>query len=309
VRATVAICTRNRGRALARTLDSLATMQLPLPSSWEVLVVDNGSTDDTASVIQRFADVLPLRAEIEPRVGLSHARNAAARVAGGEYLLWLDDDVLVSAEWIRAYLDAFEQWPDASFFGGPITPQFDGTPPRWLLDALPNIGNAYAALDLGDAPIPLTRDTLPFGANFAVRALEQRRHAFDPELGRRGNALSAGEEWQVLQELLEEGATGRWVPGAGVRHVIPVERQTVRYLRQYYRSNGASLARVRSTKGEPMLFGRPRWAWREAVSQELAYRVRRLYAPADAWSVHLRRASVAWGLLDARAGKHAHSSS
>jgi glycosyltransferase involved in cell wall biosynthesis len=294
---TVAICTRNRCRALERTLGSVAAIESPPSLSWELLVVDNGSEDGTAKSVSSFAQQLPLRMLVESRVGLSHARNAAITAARGEYIVWIDDDVLVDPGWLRAYHDAFRSCPDVAFFGGPIVPELEGTPPSWLLAALPHIDNAYAARDLGRAPVSLTADTLPFGANFVVRTEDQRRHPFDPELGRRDDRLSAGEEWDVLQRLLAEGASGRWVPGARVRHVISAERQSVRYLRRYYLGNGISLARTRSTAGEKTLFGRPRWVWREALSQELAYRLRRLYAPAEVWSVHLRRASVAWGLL------------
>lgn len=294
---TVAICTRNRARALERTLRSLAAAAVPPSLSWEVLVVDNSSADETPRVIANASDALPVRAVDERQIGLSHARNAAIREARGDYIVWIDDDVLVDAQWLRAYHDAFRARPEIAFFGGPIVPTFEGSPPAWLRLALPRVDNAYAARDLGAAPVALTRDTLPFGANFAVRSDVQRRYPFDPALGRRGTALSAGEEWAVLEAMLAGGESGQWVPGARVEHVISAERQSVRYLRRYYVENGMSLALTRRAPGERVLFGRPRWAWREAVLQELAYRVRRAYAPADVWSVHLRRASLAWGLL------------
>jgi len=294
---TVAICTRNRSRALERTLRSLAAAAVPPSLSWEVLVVDNSSADETPRVIANASDALLVRAVDERQIGLSHARNAAIREARGDYIVWIDDDVLVDAQWLRAYHDAFRARPEIAFFGGPIVPTFEGSPPAWLRLALPRVDNAYAARDLGAAPVALTRDTLPFGANFAVRSDVQRRYPFDPALGRRGTALSAGEEWAVLEAMLAGGESGQWVPGARVEHVISAERQSVRYLRRYYVENGMSLALTRRAPGERVLFGRPRWAWREAVLQELAYRVRRAYAPADVWSVHLRRASLAWGLL------------
>jgi glycosyltransferase involved in cell wall biosynthesis len=305
---TVAICTRNRCRALERTLRSLTAVVVPPSLSWEVLVVDNGSEDETAPVIASASGRLPLRRVEEPRMGLSHARNAAIAAARGEYILWIDDDVLVDREWLSAYHDAFRTWPDAAFFGGPIAPTFEGVPPRWLQLALPNVDNAYAARDLGNTPVAITRDSLPFGANFVIRTDVQRRYPYDPELGRRDKALSAGEEWAVLEAVLAGGASGRWVPRARVQHVIPAERQSVRYLRRYYMENGMSLALTRNAPGERTLFGRPRWAWREAVLHELAYRVRRAYAPADVWSVHLRRASVAWGLLRAPVRAHPYHS-
>lgn len=294
---TVAICTRNRCDALERTLRSLAAIVVPSDSSWEIIVVDNASSDATPDVVASFETTLPVRRVMEARVGLSHARNAAVAASRGEYILWIDDDVLVDTGWLAAYHDAFHQWPEAAFFGGPIVPLFEGDSPAWLEGALPHIGNAYAALDLGDLPIALTESTLPFGANLVVRSAEQRECAYDPALGRRGTLLYAGEEWAVLQELLKRGASGRWVPGARVRHVIPAARQSVRYLRRYYVGNGSSLAHHRHVEGEAMLFGRPRWAWREAVTQEAAYRLRRLYSPSSVWSPHLKRASIAWGLL------------
>jgi glucosyl-dolichyl phosphate glucuronosyltransferase len=300
MRLTVAICTHNRSKLLARTLESLTRVAVPPGATWEVVVVDNASTDATPATIRRFETSLPLRPVMEPRTGLSHARNAAIDAAGGEYIIWIDDDVIVDRRWMAAYREAFSRWPTASFFGGPIVPLFEGAPPSWLGRAMRHVGAAYAALDLGRDPRVFDEETLPYGANLVIRLADQRRHLYDARLGRKGSTLLAGEEWAVLHALLAEGATGRWVPGAKVHHVIPPGRQTIRYLRRYYRSNGASQALVSSATGERQLFGRPRWAWREAVAQELAYRLRRLYAPPDVWSEHLKRSAFAWGLLRPR---------
>lgn len=294
---TVAICTHNRDALLRRTLESLSQMTGAADVSWEVIVVDNASTDDTPSMIADFRDSLPLRPVYEPATGLSHARNAAVREATGDYILWIDDDVIVDRGWLSAYADAFARWPDAAFFGGPIVPLFEGQPPPWLPRAMRHVGNAYAALDFGPEPRVLGAGALPYGANLVIRLSDQRRHPYDVRLGRTGTRLLAGEEWAVLHSLLAEGASGRWVPGARVHHIIPPSRQTIRFLRRYYMGNGASDAIMRAHDGERRLFGRPRWAWREAVSQEVAYRLRRLYASPEVWSEHLRRSSVAWGLL------------
>ena len=287
---TVAICTRNRCASLGNTLASLARLRVPDGVSWDVLVADNGSRDATASTIARFAQALPISALDVPEVGKSNALNAAMQRASGEFALWIDDDVVVDTDWLLAYHSAFRSWPSAAFFGGPISPVFEGRRPAWLTGALQHVGNAYAALDLGPEMIPLGTDALPFGANWAVRLSEQRRHPYDPRLGPRGESQFYGEEWAVMQALLATGASGRWVPAARVQHVIPQARQTIRYLRRYYTGNGRSLALVRRHDNETVLFGRPRWLWREAFAQELAYQVRRLYARPDQWSEHLRRA-------------------
>src|SRR5690606_2409380 len=104
---TVAICTWNRSFLLARTLEQLGALIVPPGLRWELLVVDNASSDDTSQVLQGYLGRLPLRVVREERPGLSNARNAAIRAARGEYIIWTDDDVLVAPGWLAAYSDAF----------------------------------------------------------------------------------------------------------------------------------------------------------------------------------------------------------
>src|SRR5207344_1151016 len=111
---TVAICTRNRCAALGRTLETITRIIVPDGVSWELIVADNGSDDAIASTLEHFARVLPLRAIDAPTVGKSHALNAAMDAARGEYVLWIDDDVLVDPMWMQAYHDAFMRWPDVA---------------------------------------------------------------------------------------------------------------------------------------------------------------------------------------------------
>ena len=178
-----------------------------------------------------------------------------------------------------------------------MIPVFEGSRPPWLSGALRHFGNVYAAVDYGEQPVTLEADRLPYGANMATRTAAQRQHPYDPRLGRRGYQLFAGEEWGVFSSMMASGLTGRWVPRARVQHVIPPERQTLRYVRAYYVGNGASWAAVQVPTGVSTAFGRPRWVWREAILGEARYRLRRLYAPSEVWSEDLKRASTAWGML------------
>src|SRR4051812_43770347 len=119
---TLAICTRNRAAALRRTLDSLALMEFPAGTQCEIVVVDNGSSDDTASVIESFMGRLPLRHDVEPTPGVSHARNRAVAMAKGKFIVWTDDDVVADRQWLSAYVSAFRRWPETDLFGGKILP-------------------------------------------------------------------------------------------------------------------------------------------------------------------------------------------
>ena len=271
---TVAICTRNRCEMLRQSLERMRALQIPAMTDWEILVVDNGSTDRTGDVVSDFTSRLPIRCVPEPRGGLSHARNRAVADAKGKYILWTDDDVLVDREWLSAYRLAFASAPDASLFGGPISAAFDGTPPAWLAQTLPRIGGVFALRDLGGEPVPLRAEgrVVPFGANYAVRTAEQRRYAYRTELGRQPrNTAIVGEEVDVMVRMLDAGATGWWVPGARVQHRIPRERQTIRYLRRQLAGYGQYLA-WQEAQREHRAAGDTLRAVRRGVVAELRYR-------------------------------------
>jgi glycosyltransferase involved in cell wall biosynthesis len=129
---SVVVCTYNRERLLQGALEQMCRLHVPEGVEWELLVVDNGSTDGTDLVIDTFAGRLPLRKLREDRPGKSFALNHAVAGARGAYLVFTDDDVLVGPNWLAAYAAAFQQWPGDAVFGGPIAALFEGTPPRWL---------------------------------------------------------------------------------------------------------------------------------------------------------------------------------
>ncbi len=122
---TVAICTWNRARLLDETLSRFRSVRVPAGLDWELLVVNNRSTDDTDEVLKKYESALPLRRLFEPQQGLSHARNCAIAAAQGELLLWTDDDVLVDADWLGQLVRAANSHPTAAYFGGPIDPWFE----------------------------------------------------------------------------------------------------------------------------------------------------------------------------------------
>ena len=300
MRLTVVICTWNRAALLRQTLASISQLRVPDGVQWELLVVNNNSTDETEQAIASWAGRLPLRMLVEPRPGKSHALNRAVRDAAGDYILFTDDDVLVSPDWIQAYCEAFRADPDAAVFGGPIVPWFAGDPPAWLVRTFRQIEYAYAALDLGDAPVQFGGHDVPFGANMALRAREQRGYQYNPELGPRPGSGLRGEEITLVKAMLAAGARGWWVPGARVRHYIPPERQTTAHVREWYRGWGNYLARTEPRPPGPRLFGRPLWLWREVLGAELRYRVGRVLSPPEVWVEALKQAGTARGRFAGR---------
>jgi glycosyltransferase involved in cell wall biosynthesis len=273
-------------------------LSVPEGVTWELLVIDNGSTDNTADVVARHQQLLPIRRLVESTPGKSHALNRAAQAATGDYLLFTDDDVLVDVDWLSAYVRAFRRHPEAAVFGGPIVPWFEGDPPDWLVRTFHQVEYAFAALDLGTEPIPLVSPAVPFGANMAMRAAEQRRYPYDPGLGPQPGGTIRGEETTLIKQMLAEGASGWWVPEARVRHYVPRARQTLAYIREWYRGWGEFVAYFHPRPpGRVFVLGVPSWLWLEALGAELGFRVRRHTAAPERWIEDLKRASTAWGRL------------
>jgi glycosyltransferase involved in cell wall biosynthesis len=291
---TVVICTWNRCELLRQTLERMTRLSLPSGLEWELVVVNNRSTDATDEVLGSFRDRLPLRRVFEERPGQSNARNTAIREARGEYIVWTDDDVMVDPGWLIAYAAAFARWPRATFFGGPIEPWFEGEPPAWLRAGIQRVEAAYAVLDLGTDPVPLSASTFPYGANMAVRRQVYDKVRYDPGLGLRPGSAMRSEEMALVRHLADAGEEGWWVPAARVTHFIPKARQTIAYLREYYFGWGEYLGRA-SAPVRPSLLGRPLWLWREMVVSEVRYQLWRAARTSERWLEELKAASVARG--------------
>ena len=290
-------------------LASLVEARRPRSAGWEVVVVDNGcGEDDTSDVCRRFERSLPLRRISEPRVGLSHARNAAVRDVQGDCILWTDDDVTIGADWLTAYEAAIANDPATTFFGGTVLPRFEGRPPAWLTEGMAVFASSYAGRQPSpdDGPLDAATVELPFGANFWADPHEaQRRHAYDGALGRQpGRFLIGGEEIALMRQLLSEGARGRWVPAAEVEHWIGPDRQTIAYLRAYWGGQGWVAMLQASQRGEPApgLLAQIRAVFRT----ELDYRVARRRGDRSAEARALIVAATARGSLAYRYWRPAH---
>jgi glycosyltransferase involved in cell wall biosynthesis len=291
---TVAVCTWNRCALLAKTLEQMTRLVIPPEVTWELLVVNNRSTDSTDEVITSYEGRLPIRRCWEPTPGLSNARNRALSEATGEYILWTDDDIFVDEGWVVGYARAFRRWPKAAVFGGPIEPLFEGPPPDWIPRVMDHIGPVYGRQTLGDTPVPLAPARVgagPYGGNMAMRRDALLRFPFDPDLGVRHGEYAIGEETEVIRRMLEAGHAGWWTPEAGVRHWVPRSSQTLGYVRRWMVGCGRYIAQDHARRvSRPRLYAR-------MLRHEIRYRVRRPFLAPERWIKDLARASHARGQL------------
>lgn len=240
--ATVVICTRNRAKSLRRTLFHLSIQEDTDLQSWNVIVVNNASEDETSEVIREFSSRLRIREVHELRLGVSHARNCGVLHADSSYIIWADDDVIPSPHWISAYLKAFSKYPELAIFGGQIDAVFEqhDAVPKWLWRNRKALHLMLTVRDPGGSglPIPNARGLLPFTANCAVELAAIRQFAFDPQVGYAPNRKRGGEEMDVFERMLEAGYRGIWLPQAVVSHVLVVERQTREHVQLFYQAVG-----------------------------------------------------------------------
>lgn len=229
---SVVICTHNRAGFLSQAIESV--IDQPLPGD-EILVVDNGSTDDTRELARRFDGRGPLRYVFEEKIGLCHARNTGWRSASGKFVAYLDDDAIASPGWLAAIREAFNMMPSAGVVGGRVDPIWQSERPAWLSD---EIAMSLTIVDWSDKPkvIQDVRVQWLVGANiaFPVSVLAEVG-GFDPRLDRVGtNMLSSGDVF-LQKQIIQRGYACLYYPAMAVRHLVPAGRLTKQwFIRRYY---------------------------------------------------------------------------
>jgi glycosyltransferase involved in cell wall biosynthesis len=270
---TIIVPTYNRSASLGRLLTSLR-MQRRGTVAHEVVVVDNGSTDDTPAVVAMFAgQSTPVRYLRETRRGAASARNAGIRVATGRILAFVDDDLRVAPNWVSSIVATFEKYPDIDCVGGRIEPSWPAPPPRWLTRQ----HWAPLALQVGRGTHPfIDRDhasSCLVTANFACRA-EVFAHVglFAPDFLR-------DEDREFNLRLWAAGKRGRYEDSIVAYADVQPERLTKRYHRAWHAVTGDSHGRLRFREvidrdgrllpkppDVPSYFGSPRYLYRELLT-------------------------------------------
>ena len=268
---SIIIATRNRQPLLARTLQALAQQSWPR-EQFEIVIADNGSTDDTRAAIGAAA-AAPGAPSItylyvgEP--GKSAAVNRALDAARGALLAFTDDDVDPEPQWLERLHAAAEE-TGADFVAGRILPRWEVAPPTWMSPALYGV---LATPDTGNDRLPIepgvSGNVMPIGANMAVRAdVIARVGGLRTDLGKRAGTLRTGEDHEFFLRMLRAGCRGIYEPTAAVRHWVPRERLERRYCRCWLYENGRDVARIEAlhTPSLPRLLGVPRYLWRQAAT-------------------------------------------
>ena len=260
---TVAICTYNGEKRLPEVLNKLReccayTTQLESetkPPAWEIIVIDNNSTDNTANVVKDYqADwpsSYPLKYCFEPQQGQAFARKRAILEAEGEFVGFLDDDNLPTPEWIVAAYSFGKEHPKAGAYGGQIHGDFEVNPPA----EIKSIVTYYLAIvERGAKAHQYTeRGVLPPGAGMVVRKQAWCENV--PKkiffTGRVGKSLMACEDLEVLSYIQNAGWEIWYNPQMHMDHKVPRTRLERDYLISLVRGNGLAKNRIRMLRMKP----------------------------------------------------------
>lgn len=255
LRISAVICTYNRANVLPAAIESLVQQNLA-PSDYEILVVDNASTDATASIVQEgFRHVPHLRYLYEPRLGLSQARNTGWQAAQGQYVAYIDDDAIADRFWLCTIIQTFETLhPCPGCITGKILPIWEIPRPGWLTD---RYLLRLSVQDWSSTPRFLKSDEWIVGANMAFpRAILLASGGFSTSLGRIGKRLLCQEETELRERLEQAGHAAYYHPEILVHHRIPAHRLCPEWFYQAYFWAGVSNA-IADLKRE-----RPSWITR-----------------------------------------------
>lgn len=225
------ICTHNRDIYLGAAIDSLLFQEFV--TEFEVVVVDNASSDRTREVVEQRAQAmheLPLphprvKYVYEPVIGLSVARNTGFRESRGQILAYLDDDAVASQRWLQVLYSAYQSNLNLAIAGGKITLLWATgiVPPRWLS---PGLAGNLGAYDLGENLVYIDNPGLtPRGLNYSIRrSFLEQIGGFDPNLGRVGKNLLSNEELHMTELALQMGWQVAYLPDALVAHNVSPDR-------------------------------------------------------------------------------------
>ncbi|RQW88744.1 MAG: glycosyltransferase [Geobacter sp.] len=242
---SVIIPTRNRAALLYNALESITKQTFPA-TRFEVIIVDNGSTDATAEVCQHFKQRIPnLNYISAPLPGLHNGRHAGLKESIGEILVYADDDIEAMPTWLEAIASSFRD-PMVALVGGKILPKFENQPPEWVAalgkktDSGWSLG-WYSILDFGDTEHEIPHEYV-WGCNFSIRKnVLQQVGGFHPDSFPQEFIKYRGDgETAVSQAIRNLGLKAFYNPKASVYHVVSQNRLTQEYIYQRAHNQGIS---------------------------------------------------------------------
>ena len=246
---TVLFSTFNGATVLKRVLDGYVRQQLG-HASWKVVIVDNGSTDDTKQVLERYGSALPLIVLSQPNPGKNRALNTAVEQIRTDLLILTDDDAVPHPGFLQAWQPVLGAHPAYAVFGGRINPTFEEAPPSWLKASTLPFDVLFAARDLPTGEIAPQEI---FGPNMALKgSMINAGVRFNEAIGPNGadKNYPMGSETELCERLARGGERCFFFAPPQVDHIVRPAQMTLPYIVGRARRSGRGEARRRLLAGD-----------------------------------------------------------
>ncbi|MFV0468293.1 MAG: glycosyltransferase [Dysgonomonas sp.] len=299
-RISVIFCTYNRDKYIFKAIKSIVDQDLD-PSLYEIIIVNNNSTDRTERICQQAIidfNHIDIRLVNEHNQGLSYARNRGIEESRGEIVAFVDDDATAfEPDYLSSIDKFFRDYPDAGACGGPIIPVYEGDKPAWLSHFTEEL--IGGALYRGKKTKPFGNGKFPGGGNSAYKKeIFDIYGLFNVELGRKGTGLIGAEEKDLYDRLRKGNVTFYYLPQMGIYHYISKKKLTVEHFKELTYSIGKS-ERIR-TKGMSEDAYKKRLEaemkkWIASIILFFGYTI--IFAPHKGWKLLQFRWYVTKGLL------------
>lgn len=296
---SVIFCTYNREKYIYNAMKSIAEQDFSR-QDYEVVLVNNNSTDSTESICRQFESdysEVVFRYFVETNQGLSYARNRGVEESRGDILVFVDDDATVFDHYLSSIASFFDSHPEVNACGGPIVPVYEVDKPRWLSHYTEQL--IGGALYEGDKVKPFRNGKYPGGGNSAFRKeVFERYGLFNVELGRKGTGLIGAEEKDLYDRLTRGNEAFYYLPQMGIRHYIPEKKLTGSHFRELTYSIGKS-ERIRTKAVSEKVYRNRLLSeckkWAGSLVLFISYTL--ILSPAKGWKLLQFRWNVTRGLL------------
>jgi glycosyltransferase involved in cell wall biosynthesis len=304
-RASVVLSTYNRGPSLHDALRSILAQDPAVTPSFELIVVDNNSTDDTRAIVETFAAADGrVRYVFERPEGISFARTTGIRAARASIIAFTDDDVRIGSTWLAAIVRAFASHPESAVVGGRVLPVWPATPPAWLTR---DHWAPLALADHGDTAVAVTREN-PVGLIGACTAYRQSVFDevgfFSADMQRVKDTIGSLEDHEFLLRVLRSGHTGLYDPRIVVHAEVQRDRLERHYHRRWHAGHGHFHALLRSEEMERTtvgtLLGVPAHLYRQAAGDVASWLLARAHHDEHRAFIHELRLQFVRGFFQTR---------
>ena len=249
---SVGVCVYNKEKEIPQALQSLAEQTIS-KDLFEIIIVDNNSTDNTESVVKKFIKEHPdlnIKYFKEMNQGVSYARNRCYMEASGDYIVYFDDDEIAFKDWLQNFYNSIQKHPEAVILAGKVIVKYED--PEFAKIADSYIDNWFANYEYGNEEITLSKKLIdeqkidyPIAGNMAIKMTYIKKvNGFDTNLGRSENLMLGGEETKFTKDALENGKIAIYTPQSAVHHMVIKKRCSMDFLKMKHFQQGMTFIRI-----------------------------------------------------------------